>query len=225
MAYYDSEDDRVDIKVKLGDTVKCMKIYDRPGMDRLRGKIRDSFNIPADADFTLTYADYDGDVVTICDDIDVNRAVGRGRIYVKLSNNKGVNSNAQAGGTTSTQLTSLQVQHPCPNIKTGVISEGLQSVPQQICEALKLHEALLKISDQDIVSKAITGPVLVELADFISKMTQSYLNLDSQTTQSRADSTTQNKKNKNKNKKTTQNVADGSELIPMPYGDGDKSYW
>ncbi|KAG6635103.1 hypothetical protein CIPAW_11G020200 [Carya illinoinensis] len=53
---------------------------------------------------------------------------------------------------------------------------------------LEIHEALLKISE-DIVSKVITGSVLDELADFISKMTKSYLNLDSQTTQSRADST------------------------------------
>ncbi|KAG7954460.1 hypothetical protein I3843_11G019500 [Carya illinoinensis] len=56
---------------------------------------------------------------------------------------------------------------------------------------LEIHEALLKISE-DIVSKVITGSVLDELADFISKMTKSYLSLDSQTTQSRADSTTQN---------------------------------
>ncbi|KAF5476721.1 hypothetical protein F2P56_003431 [Juglans regia] len=196
MDYYDSEDDRVEIKVKFGDTLKCMKIYDQPRMASLRRKIRDSFNIPANADFTLTYTDFDGDVVTICDDIDVNKALGRGRIYVKLSNNKGVNFyEAQSGGsgTTSTQLiTSLQVQHPCPNIKTEVIAECLKSVPQQICEALKLHEALLKIPE-DIVSKAATGPVLVELADFISKITQSYVNLDSQSTRSRPDSTTQNK--------------------------------
>ncbi|XP_040988383.1 protein JOKA2-like isoform X2 [Juglans microcarpa x Juglans regia] len=176
MAYYDYENYRV----KFEDTLKCLKISDLCRMDDLRMEICDLFNIPSVADFTLTYADNDGDVITICDDIDVEKAMIRGRINVQLSNNKGV-------------------------------AEGLQSVPQQICEALKLYEALLKISE-DIVSKAITGPVLVELADFISKMTQSYLNLDSQSTQSRADSTTQNKKKKKKNKKTTQNVADVAKL-------------
>ncbi|KAG6686450.1 hypothetical protein I3842_11G020500 [Carya illinoinensis] len=193
-----------EIKVKVGDTLKLIKYekYSALEMDSLREEIRDLFNIPVDADFTLTYADHFGDVITISDDHDLDKAAAQGRINVQLSNiNKGVNSYA-----------------PCPNIKTRVIAEGLQSVPQQICEALKLHETLLKIPE-DIVSKAATGPVLVELVDFISKMTQSYLNLDSQTTQSRADSTTQNKKNKNKNKnkKTTQNVADGTKLR-MPYG-------
>ncbi|XP_040988384.1 protein JOKA2-like isoform X3 [Juglans microcarpa x Juglans regia] len=165
MAYYDYENYRVIIKVKFEDTLKCLKISDLCRMDDLRMEICDLFNIPSVADFTLTYADNDGDVITICDDIDVEKAMIRGRINVQLSNNKGV----------------------------------------------KLYEALLKISE-DIVSKAITGPVLVELADFISKMTQSYLNLDSQSTQSRADSTTQNKKKKKKNKKTTQNVADVAKL-------------
>ncbi|KAG2678759.1 hypothetical protein I3760_11G018400 [Carya illinoinensis] len=177
------------IKVKFGDTMKCVKFYGRPGMASLRGKILDSFyNIPPNADFTLTYTDYDGDVITISDDIDANRAVGRGRIDVQLSNNKGVNTYAQSVESISTQLTSLQTRHPYPKIETGVVAKVSKSVLQQLREALLLHEALSKISE-DIISKAVSDPVLVDL---ISKTAQTYLKyLDSQT-HSGMDSTTPN---------------------------------
>ncbi|XP_042947816.1 protein NBR1 homolog isoform X2 [Carya illinoinensis] len=164
-------------------------------MDDLRKEIRDLFNFPADADFILTYVDEDGDVITLFDNKDLSDALTQRmkvlKINVQLSNNKGFSSYAQSGGSISTQLlTSLQTQHPCPKIiKTGVVTQVSKSVLQQLREALLLHEALSKISE-DIVSKAVSDPVLVELVDFISKMAQSHLNLDSQA-HSGTNSTTQ----------------------------------
>ncbi|XP_040987282.1 protein NBR1 homolog isoform X7 [Juglans microcarpa x Juglans regia] len=167
------------IKIKFGDTLKRMKVdYDFYGqveldMTELREKIHRMFNIPADADFILTYVDEDGDVVTLTDDDDLSNAFRQCmkvvKINVQLSNNKlGVDSYAQSGGSS--------------------ISTVSKSVLQQLREALLLHEAVSKISE-DIISTAVSDPVLVDL---ISKTTQTYLNyLDSQT-HSRMDSTTQN---------------------------------
>ncbi|KAG2678766.1 hypothetical protein I3760_11G018800 [Carya illinoinensis] len=170
------------IKIKFGDTLKRMKVpYSYMGMTDLRRTIRDLFKFPADADFILTYVDEDGDVVTLFDDDDLFAAVNQSfkavKIYVQLSNN-----NAQSGGSSiSTQrLTSLQTQHPYPKIDAGVVAKVSKSVLQQLREALLLHEALSKISE-DMISKAVSDLVLGELVDFISKTAQTYLNLDSQT--------------------------------------------
>ncbi|KAF5476726.1 hypothetical protein F2P56_003436 [Juglans regia] len=184
MDFSEIENSTVVIKIKLGDTFKRIKIRLFRGrahftMTDLRRKIHDLFNFLAGAKFILTYVDEDGDVVTLFDDDDLYDALTQRmkvvKINVQLSNNKGVSSYAQSGGSISTQrLTSLQTQNQCPKIiKTEVSKSELQ-----LQEALRLHEALSKISE-DIVSKAISDPVLVELVDFISKMVQD-LNLDSQ---------------------------------------------
>ncbi|KAG2678765.1 hypothetical protein I3843_11G019700 [Carya illinoinensis] len=178
------------IKIKFGDTLKRMKVpYSYMGMTDLRRTIRDLFKFPADADFILTYVDEDGDVVTLFDSDDLSAAVNQSlktvKINVQLSNN-----NAQSGGSTISiqRLTSLQTQHPYPKIETGVVAKVSKSVLQQLREALLLHEALSKISE-DIISKAVSDPVLVDL---ISKTAQTYLKyLDSQT-HSGTDSTTPN---------------------------------
>ncbi|KAF5476722.1 hypothetical protein F2P56_003432 [Juglans regia] len=190
------------IKIKFGDTHRRFEPHFNPFRERtelsmtdLRETIHRMFNIPADADFILTYVDEDGDVVTLIDDDDLSTAFGQCmkvvKINVQLSNNKlGVDSYAQSGGSSiSTQrLTSLQTQHPYPKIETGVVAKVSKSGQQQLREALLLHEALSKISE-DIISKAVSDPVLVDL---ISKTAQTYLNyLDSQT-HSGMDSTTQN---------------------------------
>ncbi|KAG6686448.1 hypothetical protein I3842_11G020400 [Carya illinoinensis] len=181
------------IKIIYGDTLKRMKVpYYYMNMTDLRRKIHNLFKFPADADdFILTYVDEDGDVVTLFDNDDLSDAVNQRmkavKIHVQLSNN-----NAQSGGSSiSTQrLTSLQTQHPYPKIETGVVAKVSKSVVQQLREALRLHEALTKISE-DIISKAVSDLALGELVDFISKTAETYLNLDSQT-HSGMDSTTQN---------------------------------
>ncbi|XP_040987278.1 protein JOKA2-like isoform X3 [Juglans microcarpa x Juglans regia] len=167
--------DHVALQIKFGDTLKRMKVdydfYRRVELDmtELREKIHRMFNIPADADFILTYVDEDGDVVTLTDDDDLSNAFRQCmkvvKINVQLSNNKlGVDSYAQSGGSSiSTQRpTSLQTQHPYPKIKTGVVTEVSKSVLQQLREALLLHEAVSKISE-GIISTAVSDPVLVDL--------------------------------------------------------------
>ncbi|KAF5476723.1 hypothetical protein F2P56_003433 [Juglans regia] len=149
-------------KIKFGDTLKRMKVdYNYYGfseltMTDLRKNIHRMFDIPADADFILTYFDEDGDVVTLTDEDDLSNVVTQCmkvvKINVQLSNNKlGAESYAQSGGSSiSTQrLTSLQTRHPYPKIETGVVAKVSKSVLQQLREALDLlHEALSKISEE-----------------------------------------------------------------------------
>ncbi|XP_040987272.1 protein JOKA2 isoform X2 [Juglans microcarpa x Juglans regia] len=187
----EAKEETLVIKVKFGDTLKRIRAFinedEKLDLDMavLRGKILSFFNFPADADFTLTYVDEDGDVVTLADDEDLHDVVKQRlkvlRIDVQLSNDKGVNSSARSSEN-STPLRSPRVLPPSRTKKTD-FTEVLKSVPQLPREALKLHEALSKLS-LDIVSKAASskaaaGPMLLELVDFISKMAQSQLNLDS----------------------------------------------
>ncbi|KAG6686437.1 protein NBR1 homolog isoform X2 [Carya illinoinensis] len=187
----ETKEETLVIKVKFGDTLKRIRAFINEDakldldMAGLRGKILGFFNFPDDADFTLTYVDEDGDVVTLADDEDLQDVVRQRlkvlRIDVQLSNDKGVNSSARSSGN-STPLRSPRVLPTLRTNKTD-FAEVLKSVPQLPREALKLHEALSKLS-LDILSKATsskaaTGPVLLELVDFISKMAQSHLNLDS----------------------------------------------
>ncbi|KAG2678763.1 hypothetical protein I3760_11G018600 [Carya illinoinensis] len=168
------------IKIKLGDTLKRMKLSFYDGrleltMIDLRKKICDLFKFPADADFILTYVDEDGDVVTLFDDDDLSDAVDQClkfvKIDVQLSNN-----NAQSGGSSiSTQrLTSLQTQHPYPKIGTFVVAKVSKSKLQWLRDLL--HKAL-KI--YEYIISTVSAPGLVDL---ISKAAQTYLKyLDSLT--------------------------------------------
>ncbi|KAG6635095.1 hypothetical protein CIPAW_11G019800 [Carya illinoinensis] len=160
----ETKEETLVIKVKFGDTLKRIRAFINEDakldldMAGLRGKILGFFNFPDDADFTLTYVDEDGDVVTLADDEDLQDVVRQRlkvlRIDVQLSNDKGVNSSARSSGN-STPLRSPRVLPTLRTNKTD-FAEVLKSVPQLPREALKLHEALSKLS-LDILSKATSS--------------------------------------------------------------------
>ncbi|XP_059441396.1 protein JOKA2 [Corylus avellana] len=203
------------IKVKFEDTLRRFTVPLDPlngGLDLdmagLRAKILSLFNFPADTDFTLTYLDEDGDVVTLVDDEDMRDMMSQDlkflRIEVQLSND---NAGKPYGGSSgsSTPLRSPYVQQPFSNIKNGVV-KVMKSVPQALREQLSpeaqhpfpnvkagesggveplpvpqpLREPLSKLC-LDMASKAASSPVPADLLDFLLKIGQSYMNVDSHT--------------------------------------------
>ncbi|XP_058193808.1 protein JOKA2-like isoform X2 [Rhododendron vialii] len=140
-------------------------------LDGLRVKVCGLFKFAAEADFTLTYVDEDGDIVTLVDDEDLRDAMSQSlnplRIAVKLNERSGRSYTRSSGS--STPMRSPSVQNPVPNLDRSV-SEILKSVPEPV------REALSKIS-LDLASKASSSvPGLAELVDCFSKMGQSYTN-------------------------------------------------
>jgi len=201
----------VSIQVKFGDTLRRFSAPLDPlngGLDLdmagLRAKILGLFNFPPDTDFTLTYVDEDGDVVTLVDDEYMRDMMRQSlkflRIDVQLSNDKGGKTYDGSSGS-STPLRSPQVQRTFP-IKTGSV-KVIKSLPQALREQLSpevqhpfpnikaggvevlpvpqlLREPLSKLC-LDMASKAASSPVPAELLDFFLKIGQSYLNVDSHT--------------------------------------------
>lgn len=165
------------IKVKHGETLRRINgCVNEDGqldldMDGLREKVRSLFKFTSEADFTLTYVDEDGDVVTLVEDEDLRDAMSQSlnplRIAVNLNEKSGRSYTRSSGS--STPLRSPRVQNPVPNLDRSV-SEILKSVPEP------LRETLSKIS-HDLASKASSSvPGLAELVDGFSKMGQSYIN-------------------------------------------------
>lgn len=118
-------------------------------LDGLRVKVCGLFKFAAEADFTLTYVDEDGDIVTLVDDEDLRDAMSQSlnplRIVVKLNERSGRSYTRSSGS--STPMRSPSFQNPVPNLERSV-SEILKSVPEP------LREALSKIS-LDLASKAL----------------------------------------------------------------------
>lgn len=140
-------------------------------LDGLRVKVCGLFKFAAEADFTLTYVDEDGDIVTLVDDEDLRDAMSQSlnplRIDVKLNERSGRSYTRSSGS--STPMRSPSVQNPVANLERSV-SEILKPVPEPF------REALSKIS-LDLASKASSSvPGLAELVDCFSKMGQSYTN-------------------------------------------------
>ncbi|XVF08422.1 hypothetical protein REPUB_Repub07fG0002400 [Reevesia pubescens] len=173
-------------KVKYGDTLRRFnaRIYDGDQLDLnmavLRTKIIALFNFPFDTEFTLTYIDEDGDVVTLVDDDDLCDVMRQRlkfmRINVQLNNDKLRKSYAGSSGS-STPLRSPSVLPPLPSFNTGA-ADVLKSVPEPVRDALT--EVFSKLSF-DVASKAASAsPVLVDLVESLSKMGQSYLSPVSQ---------------------------------------------
>lgn len=140
-------------------------------LDGLRVKVCGLFKFAAEADFTLTYVDEDGDIVTLVDDEDLRDAMSQSlnplRIVVKLNERSGRSYTRSSGS--STPMRSPSFQNPVPNLERSV-SEILKSVPEP------LREALSKIS-LDLASKASSSvPGLAELVDCFAKTGQSYTN-------------------------------------------------
>lgn len=125
-------------------------------INRLRAKVVDLFSFSSDTDFILTYVDDDGDVVTLVNDDDLDEMMNQHLSFLKINvhlrnKEKGQSHNKSDGS--STRMTS---ERSFQNVCTG-ISEVLKSMPEplpEFCSQLLL----------DIASKAVTSPVLSELA-------------------------------------------------------------
>ncbi|XP_047329939.1 protein JOKA2 [Impatiens glandulifera] len=162
-------DSKIVIKVKYGETLRRFnaQVNDGGNLDidmlRLREKIINLFGFSPETDFTLTYVDEDGDVVTLVDDDDLydvmNQSLNPLRITVKLNNRNGGFSTRSSGS--STPMRSHQ-----PFDLNG-ISKVMKSVPEP------LRETLSKLS-LEVASKAShTGPIIAGLVDSLSKLGQS----------------------------------------------------
>ncbi|KAI3785804.1 hypothetical protein L1987_44929 [Smallanthus sonchifolius] len=153
------------IKVKFGETLRRFNasINDKKlVLDNvmLREKIRKLFSFGSDVQFTLTYVDEDGDVVTLADDDDLHDVVRQSLNPVRIT----VNLNSGDSSGNSTPLRS-QNQLPFQALNFGV-SEILKSVPEPLREAL----ASLPL---DLASKASSSAPAV--SELVEKMKALYL--------------------------------------------------
>ncbi|XP_076946032.1 protein JOKA2-like isoform X2 [Bidens hawaiensis] len=157
------------IKVKFGETLRRFNasVSDKKlalDIARLREKIRMLFSFGSDVEFTMTYVDEDGDVVTLADDDDLHDVVKQSLNPVRITVNlNGSGSNGSSGN--STPLRSPN-QLPFQALNSGV-SEILKSVPEPF------REVLAKLP-QDLAPKATSSapPAVAELVD---KMRALYL--------------------------------------------------
>lgn len=173
------------IKVKYGETLRRFnaQVNDGGSLDidilRLREKIISLFGFSPDADFTLTYIDEDGDVVTLVDDDDLydvmNQSLNPLRITVKLNTRNGGVFSARSSGS-STPMRPHKPLQPPPLDFNG-ISKVIKSVPEP------LRETLSKLSLEVASKAAHTGPIIAGLVDSISKLGQS---IDQETSRSDA---------------------------------------
>lgn len=144
----------------------------------LRGKIISLFNIPPGTEFTLTYVDEDGDLVTLVDDEDLHDVVKQHlkylRINVQLNDAKGTK---YAGSTVnSTPLGSPGAQHPPQKINFGV-EEVVKSIPEP------LREAVSKLSSEIAAKATSSSPMVAEIVEHFLKMGQLYMNSTTQSQQ------------------------------------------
>ncbi|XP_057459971.1 protein JOKA2-like [Actinidia eriantha] len=160
------------IKVKYGETLRrfnaCVNEAGQLdlGICGLREKVLCLFDFAPDADFTLTYIDEDGDVVTLVDEEDMcdvmRQSLNPLRITVKVNTERGVRFNARSTGN-STPTRSPSVQHPLPHLKSSV-SELLKSVPEPF-------RGTLSNMSVDVTSKAISSsPEIADLINSFSKI-------------------------------------------------------
>lgn len=138
-------------------------------MARLREKITSLFNLPVDAELSLTYTDEDGDVVTLVDDNDLHDVVNQRlkflRINVQLNTSFSANSSAAASSESSTPVGLPHSQDPFTKIHKG-LNQILMAVPDP------LRDTISKVS-MDLASKAAcTSPVVGEMLQSISKLGQ-----------------------------------------------------
>ncbi|KAL2935919.1 Protein NBR1-like protein [Bienertia sinuspersici] len=165
------------IKVKYGDTLRRFNAsvdgeqHLDLNMEGLRLKICSLFNLPSNADFSLTYIDEDNDMVTLADDEDLHDVVRQGlnpvRITVDLITDKTVPT-CVASGASSTPRESSSTNPQQKFVPS--VPEVLNSVPEP------LRDAVSKLSTELTSKAALTSPILSDLLDGLSKMGQSYLN-------------------------------------------------
>ncbi|ESQ54850.1 hypothetical protein EUTSA_v10024557mg [Eutrema salsugineum] len=139
-------------------------------MAGLRGKIAALFNLPVDAEFSLTYSDEDGDVVALVDDNDLFDVTNQRLKFLKINvqSTSGMPTNSIAPETSASSTTAAGIpdsQTPVSKIQKG-INDVLMAVPNP------MRDTLSKVY-MDLASKAASSsPVVGEMLDCISKLGQ-----------------------------------------------------
>ncbi|KNA18528.1 hypothetical protein SOVF_069950 [Spinacia oleracea] len=166
------------IKVKYEDTLRRFNVPVNGdqrldiNMEGLRLKIFSLFNMPSSANFSLTYQDEDGDLVTLVEDEDLYDVVRQGLNPVRITVSLKTDKAAQPSATFSESSTPRESSSPSlqqtvnPNV-----AEFLKSVPEP------LRDTFAKISTMLTSKAASTSPILADLVDGFSKTGQQYLNV------------------------------------------------
>lgn len=166
------------IKVKFGDTLRRFNALIHKeefnfDMIMLREKICSLFGFTPDVDFTLTYIDEDGDVVTLCDDDDLQDVAAQSldplRITVRL-NTENLGKSSLTSSRSSTPLGSSQDQLPSQFLNSRVL-EILKYVPEPLHDGLS--KLLLLLASETANSTAV-------LAELVEKMQMTHLNKPSE---------------------------------------------
>ncbi|KAI4341380.1 hypothetical protein MLD38_026110 [Melastoma candidum] len=181
------------IKASYGETLRRFNARVENGqldldMNDLKAKVLSLFEIPPDADLTITYVDEDGDVVTLIEDEDLRDVMRQNlkflRINVVLNSEKSGRSYAGSTGS-STPLRSPRLQRPLSNVKAAV-AEALKSVPDPLPHVnAVVTEALRSIPDPlgdnlqklyaDLLSKASSSnPAMSDFVNMFVSMAESY---------------------------------------------------
>ncbi|XP_024973427.1 protein NBR1 homolog [Cynara cardunculus var. scolymus] len=166
------------IKVKFGDTLRRFNVLIQKeefnfDIVMLRNKICSLFGFSPDVDFTLTYIDEDGDVVTLCDDDDLQDVAAQSldplRITVSLDTDN-LDRSSLTSSESSTPLSSPQDQLPSQFLNSRVL-EILKYVPES------LHDGLSKLL---LFLASETANSTVVLAELVEKMQMTHLNKPSE---------------------------------------------
>ncbi|XP_022923728.1 protein NBR1 homolog [Cucurbita moschata] len=169
------------IKVKYGEMLRRFSVRAHGNnkldldINGLRAKILNLFNFSSDTDFTLTYIDEDGDVVTLVNDDDLHELMRQQlkfwKIDVHLRNKENDQSHNRSDGS-STPMMSASGQPSFQNVRPG-ISEVLKSLPEplpEFCSKVFL----------DIASKAaVASPLFSELAQSFIRLGSTHPNTGS----------------------------------------------
>ncbi|XP_010534154.1 PREDICTED: protein NBR1 homolog [Tarenaya hassleriana] len=139
-------------------------------MTHLREKIISLFNLPVDAELSLTYTDEDGDMVTLVDDNDLHDVVNQRlrflKIYAQLKTGISIASSSAASSECSTPVVGLpHIEDHLTKIHEG-LNEILMAVPNP------LRDTISKVS-MDLASSTVSSsPVVGEMLHCISKLGQ-----------------------------------------------------
>ncbi|KAL0738917.1 hypothetical protein Bca4012_015127 [Brassica carinata] len=132
-------------------------------MDALKGKIAALFDLPLDANFSLTYSDEDGDVVALVDDGDLFDVTNQRLKFLKINVKSNTDSTAPESRGSSTSSGMDDSQNPVSIIQKG-INDVMMAVPNP------MRDTISKVYI-DLTSKAASSsPVVGELFDCISKL-------------------------------------------------------
>uniref|UniRef100_A0A1J3K492 Protein NBR1-like protein n=1 Tax=Noccaea caerulescens TaxID=107243 RepID=A0A1J3K492_NOCCA len=162
------------VKVSYGDVLRRFRVPFKANgqLDLntagLREKIGTLFNLPVDAEISLTYSDEDGDVVALVDDNDLFDVTNQRLKFLKINvqSNAGVPTKpvAPENSESSTTAGMRNSQDPVSKIQKG-INDVLMAVPSPVRDISKVY--------LDLASKAAcSSPVVGDMLDCISKLGQ-----------------------------------------------------